>query len=273
MSPKNDAIRRFVSSFNEGVNKLLVGPGVVHRYGEKDSSGGMYSPYIRATYKAACAAEIAHLKEYYGQEQEKYFSLLRDAKQPLKTYKNHPLFVNEPVLAITLKKNPAYQSKRYKTSSNTAICICSFYFDEDEDDEIGTLEGLAREQANSVERKLNRLIRNVDVKANSSSFDVWIPVFEIANLAKQQEHIFESITVRRETGQKYNARVLFSSSKDKSIETKYGLIIVHPDSELSDNSIYNALPRAKSHRSLELMSTKFDKVGDVKITAQIWLNP
>ncbi|HHG3542304.1 hypothetical protein [Vibrio parahaemolyticus] len=76
MTAEQQELRELISTINHSLDELLSSENTLIRYDESKCSGGHYSPYIRAVYKAESADEYEQLKAKYHELDLEYLALL-----------------------------------------------------------------------------------------------------------------------------------------------------------------------------------------------------
>ncbi|MDF5361068.1 hypothetical protein P3687_22150 [Vibrio parahaemolyticus] len=285
MIEEQNELRELICVFNDSIDKLLASAGTLFCYNGAKCSGGQYSPYKRAIYKPESVEEYEYLKDKYRQLDQEYLSLLEaiansdktSVKPKIKLYKNSPVFFGDNVTHVSLTSTPAHKSINLKSPDEMKSFIAIYEWFYKELIESKDFERIYEESKAAIIGKRERIISKTNgvvrpkISDDGFSISLTITIDEIFDYAATLGDQFSSITLRRMTGKKYMARVVFSN--EPSEKHKFGMFIVHPDSPIRSSDITELPKRIQSRNALNHKATQLSEIGGELITTGIgiWL--
>ncbi|MDF5168622.1 hypothetical protein P3612_21750 [Vibrio parahaemolyticus] len=286
MIAEQQELRELISTINHSLDELLASENTLIRYDESKCSGGHYSPYIRAVYKAEGADEYEQLKAKYHELDLEYLALLEaiaeseatSIKPTITSYKNNPIFLGDKVTNLTLATATAYRSVNRKSSDqmkgrveiNRWFYGDIAHFDNFDDIIIETKREMSRKAANISDRTNGKVKPALD--DDGDTITLTISPEELFHYASALGGVeFSSITFRRESGKKYTARVIRRGEPSEKL--KFGMYIIHPNAPITEDDIIHLQQRPPSQNSLANRAVRLKEIAGEAIVSdvEIWL--
>lgn len=286
MIAEQQQLRELISEINHSLDDLLESENTLIRYDESKCSGGHYSPYIRAAYKAESVDEYYQIKTKYHELDLEYLALLEviadseatSIKPTITSYKNNPIFLGDNVTNLTLATATAYRSVNRKSPEQIKGSIEInrwFYgdiahFDNFDDIIIETKREMSRKAARISDRTGGKIKPALD--DDGDTITLTITPEELFRYASELDGVeFSSVTFRRETGKKYTARVIRRGEPSEKL--KFGMYIIHPSAPIETDDIIYLQQRPSSQNSLSNRAVQLKEIAGEAIVsdAEIWL--
>ncbi|ELB2788949.1 hypothetical protein QNE79_004375 [Vibrio alginolyticus] len=286
MIAEQQELRELISAINHSLDELLASENTLIRYDESRCSGGHYSPYIRAVYKAETADEYDQLKTKYHELDLEYLALLEaiaeseatSIKPTITSYKNNPIFLGDKVTNLTLATATAYRSVNRKSSDqmNGRVEINRWFYGDIEhldnfnDILVETKREMSRKAASISDRTGGKIKPVLD--DDGDTITLTISPEELFQYASELEGVeFSSITFRRESGKKYTARVIRRGEPSEKL--KFGMYIIHPNAPIEADDIIHLQQRPPSQNSLSNRAVQLKEITGEAIVSdvEIWL--
>lgn len=286
MIAEQQELRELISAINHSLDELLASENTLIRYDESKCSGGHYSPYIRAVYKAETVDEYDQLKTKYHELDLEYLALLEaiaeseatSIKPTITSYKNNPIFLGDKVTNLTLATATAYRSVNRKSPEQIkgSIEINRWFYgdiahlDNFDDIIIETKREMSRKVASISDRTGGKIKPELD--DDGDTITLTISPEELFQYASELEGVgFSSITFRKESGKKYSARVIRRGEPSKKL--KFGMYIIHPNAPITADDIIHLQQRPPSQNSLSNRAVQLKEIAGEAIVSdvEIWL--
>ncbi|EGQ9712118.1 hypothetical protein FWP34_22800 [Vibrio parahaemolyticus] len=286
MIPEQQELRELISAINHSLDELLASENTLIRYDESKCSGGHYSPYTRAAYKAETIDEYEQLKAKYHELDLEYLALLEaiadseatSIKPTITSYKNNPIFLGDNVTNLTLSTATAYRSVNRKSPDQikASVEINRWFYgdiahlDNLDDILVETKREMSRKAASISDRTGGKIKPVLDDDGDTITLTITPDeLFEYASALEGVE--FSSITFRRESGKKYTARVIRRGEPSEKL--KFGMYIIHPNAPITEDDIIHLQQRPASQNSLSNRAVQLKEIAGEAIVSdvEIWL--